>query len=168
MKTVKAKRGFPTSFAKKHERLGILLEAHIRPRGRGTLAAKLLVFDSPRSMHEFWEEQLGHGLHGALGAVNNLSSVVESYRGNTKNPKVWRIVDPRYACIIALCKEHLTFEIIVHEATHAGFAFAARSRPGLWDKSGNEEEDVCYPTGRVAAAIDDLLFRRGLYGARKV
>ena len=73
-------------------------------------------------------------------------------------------VDPRYYAVIGLCLERLTFEVIVHESIHAGFAYSNRKAGRFeWriDEDDLDDEEVCYPSGRIASAIIRTLIADG-------
>lgn len=134
---------------------GIVLESDLGI-DQGRLRAKLLVFDSMKHMREFWRRvlfktDLGPG---CLGAVNSLMMEVVSFKNGTES-KPWIETDPRYFCLIGLVRRHLTMEIITHEAAHAGIYYARLKRRAPWDECirRNNDEAVCYPTGKIAAAI---------------
>jgi hypothetical protein len=141
---------------------GILAECDVGVRGRRGLHAKLLVFKNRTALRQFWVEALGkhHDLgRGCFGAVNGLSREIVDARGRSIMQ-----VDPRYFCLIGLVHGFLSMEIICHEAGHAGFAYAKRRRGNHWvDALTLDEENVCYPAGRIAAAINRFVHRKGLY-----
>lgn len=131
------------------------------------LKAKLMVFESPRHLKAFWKDGLklkSLGRH-TVGAVQQLKMTYAA-RGQQDKP-VRMVVDPRYFCLIGLCRTHLSMEAISHEAVHAGYAFALRKMKAPWfqDIGDMKEEAVAYPAGRIAAAINRVLWKEGLYQA---
>ena len=157
-----AEHRLPTSYINNQDMadLGIQAEALIRIRGPRQPAALLLVFDKPASLQAFWSRAFGSELGNACGAVRPHWCDIEDYSIPGKT-RTWAEVDKNLVCTIGLCRTHLTSEIIAHEACHAGFAHAARFKPGIWDDSGSEEEDVCYPTGLLTSAINDFVHEKG-------
>lgn len=100
-----------------------------------------------------------------MGAVNGLG-----YERTTIAPgkpdKSVMVVDPIYFCIMGLVASELCFEVICHEAIHAGFCYAKRVRHrNIWfDVHDLDEEHVCYPAGIIAATINRICFKHDLYG----
>lgn len=142
----------------------IVAEHDIKVTGGARLAAKLLIFEHPKALRRFWREAIGGDLgKGCLGAVNGLACEVIMVKPG--KPDRHRIeVDPRYFCVIGLCQTHLSMEIICHESTHAGLQWAKRAKRNFWCSPGElDEENVCYPTGRIAAAINRFVWKKGLY-----
>ena len=161
----------PRSFSdiRKHGKR-IIAETDIRCGGRGAMLAKLLVFKDSKNLLRFWEDALGRPLcedprrGKTQGVVTKLAS--EIIRFTPDGEKRFTLVDPSYFCVIGLAKTHLTMEVICHEATHAGFAYAARHRRDFFvnqDHMDIPEEDVCYPSGMIAAGINRFLNYKGLY-----
>lgn len=144
---------------------GLVAEADIYVHPRGRLAAKLLVFDRPRSLHRFWKrvnpsERLGRN---RLGVVNSLSRERLSFRGGKERPAVYE-GDRRYFCLIGLCVGHLTMEILTHESVHAGFCYAKRVGRNLFGPAAEfDEERIAYPAGIIAASVNRYLHKKGLY-----
>jgi hypothetical protein len=140
-----------------------LIAEHDIRMNLGRLRAKLLIFDRPASLRSFWKAIRGLGLgRGAVGAVNSLAYERISFRRAKESRSME--CDPRYFCMIGLCKTHLSMEIVSHEAVHAGFAYAKRRKGDAWIAAMDfDEEFVAYPAGRIAAAINRFLFRKGLY-----
>jgi len=124
---------------------GVVLDCDIKPWGGTRLRCKLLVFGSRKAMRTWWDQLFEEKLGGrTLGAVRMLAYS----RGDTM------FVDPRYVCVIALCKGHLTMEVVAHEAVHAAFAWAKRKRGDAWCPVRDfDEETICYPTGTIASNI---------------
>lgn len=162
------KNGFPRTWAKHPRNPGTLLETDIGT-GFGKLRAKLVVFRTRKDLRAFWKELLGHELGaGAMGAVNGLYSEIIRPRKRKPDERFLR-ADPRYFCVIGLTKRALTMEIITHEAVHAAFAFSKRKTRNPWDCHAREfdEEAVCYPAGRIAAAINRALHAANLYPGQR-
>lgn len=159
-------RPLPTSFSLHPGVKGLVAEADIPATPRGRLAAKVLVFSTPLYLRKFWEKAIGkHDPlgEGCVGAVNALGREVADFSEGGNGKSRWEC-DPRYFCIIGLSLNHLSMEVITHEAVHAGFAYARRRGRDPWnDDGGLGEEDVAYPAGRIAAAINRWLYDRDLY-----
>lgn len=155
----------PRSFG--HIAKGLTAEADIYPTPRARLAAKLLVFSSPRALRAFWRDvlekpDLGAGCVGAVNALGH-EAIDFSDDDDDQGRSRW-VCDPRYFCIIGLCLNHLSMEVVTHEAVHAGFCYARRRGHDPWnDERRLGEEDVAYPAGRIAAAINRWLYDRDLY-----
>jgi hypothetical protein len=140
-------------------------EARIKLSPRSRLQLKVLTFKSNRDLRTFWREALGRpdlcrqtrGVCTALG--------YELYRNVGKpNEEHILMVDPRYFAIIGLIEGQINSEVLAHEACHAGFAFAGRHGKGFWvDRDEFGEEDVCYPTGKITAHLNNLMHEWGLY-----
>lgn len=158
-------RPLPKAFSRHPKGKLIVAEADIFPTQRARLAAKLLIFAKPTDLRKFWKDIVGSDLgKDCLGAVNALGreSMFVDDNGEVSNRR-W-VCDPRYFCIIGLCVGHLSMEIITHEAVHAGFCYARRRGRDPWnDDRRLGEEDVAYPAGRIAAAMNRWLDERGLY-----
>ena len=141
----------------------IVAECDISPSRGATLRAKLLVFRSSRCLRHFWQKTLGRGDlgEGCLGAVNSLSTEHIKFDKGGKETRYMEF-DPRYFCIIGLCREGLSMEIICHESVHAALCLVRRRRVDpMKDMAG--EERLAYPCGAIAAEINRFLHRRGLY-----
>lgn len=155
------KKGLPNGFMK-----GVpgLILAHDLSITRSRLKAKLLVFKTTKDVRNFWKKFMGDDLgKDCLGFVNRLS-MTYSEKGKELDPSHME-VDPRFFCVIGLCQPYLNMETITHESVHAGFAFSGRKMRAPWWKhiNGMPEEAVCYPAGRIAAAINRVLHKEGLY-----
>lgn len=145
---------------------GLVAEADIMPRRYGRLAAKLLIFETPKHLRSFWKQISEYDLgKDCLGAVNGLSVQVEDFREGDKFPSaVFMRGDPRYFCVIGLVKGHLGAEIVTHEAVHAGFAYEKRLKRNTFGEVGSfDEERVAYPAGAIASAINDFCHKKKLY-----
>lgn len=141
----------------------IVAEADIHVTPRGALRAKLVVFKTRAALRRFWQSAFHHGLgRGCRGVVNSL----RQERRNPRTGDAYREVDPRYFCVIGLCMTDLTMDVICHEANHAGFYYFDRHHQTFWRDQGAHDsfdEEVCYPTGRIAASINRFLHDKGLY-----
>lgn len=156
----------PRVFANHPKVRGLKGEHDIRMRRGSRLFAKLLIFDSRKSLRYFWAECLGCGELGryCCGAVNSLIQEVEFVKkGCRPVGKRHLEADARYFCVIGLIEGHLGAEVISHEAVHAGFSYAKRIRRSPWDIEAKhfDEEAVCYPAGRVSAEIARFLWAKG-------
>ena len=129
------------------------------------LKAKLMVFEKPKHLKAFWNKilKLDKLNRYTVGAVAPIK-MTYAEKGNESSP-FRMVVDPRYFCLIGLCKTHLSMEAICHEAVHAGYAFALRKMKAPWlaEIGDMKEEAVAYPAGRIAAAINRVLWKHGLY-----
>jgi hypothetical protein len=165
------KRPIPRRWMNNPKAAGVLAEADITPTPRGRLAAKLLVFDTTRSMNRFWKlavsgNSLGRGCHGVVNGLSFVLQPRERKRGKT--PPSTLCVDPRYFCVIGLCKRHLTMEVIAHESVHAGFAYEKRVKRNVFGPAAEmDEERIAYPAGAIAGAINRFLHDRKLYEKRQ-
>lgn len=143
---------------------GLVLEKDLAI-GTSRLRAKLLVFDKPKSLRLFWRGPLGRGDLGrrCKGAVNGLFCEVINFHKDGSESSFLE-VDPRYFCVIGLVKTHLYGEIICHEAVHAAFNYVKRIKRSPWDEHARDfdEESICYPAGRIAAEINNALYRAKL------
>lgn len=159
----------PRSFAGHPEGHRILKEADLKVTDHGRLRMKLLIFKTPRDMCLFWKRGLGRDLgdstmkgYRPLGVVSALACEIRSFKTGTE--QVWQEGDPRYFAVMGLVKGHLNMEIITHESIHAGIAYERRHRKDFWVDIGNlDEENICYPAGRIAAAVNRYLYDNNLY-----
>lgn len=143
----------------------ILAEADIGLSKHARLRCKLLVFKTPTALRRFWRDALGRGElgRGCAGCVSALACQITSFRNGIESAPYVE-ADPRYFCVIGLTQGNLSMEVISHESTHAGFAHAKRHKGDFWtDASEMGEESICYPAGRIAAAINRFLNKHGLY-----
>lgn len=157
-------RPLPRNWKHFSKRYGIVGELDIKVRHTSRLWMKALMFKSVTGMREFWRKALQNGELGRYcrGVVNGLA--VEHVRfhkggGETRTMEV----DPRYFCIMGLIAGHTTMEIVCHEAVHAAFNYAKRvNKRDLWHGAKDlDEENVCYPAGRIAATLGEWIRRRG-------
>ena len=155
----------PRVFHEHPDAKGLLAECDIGilgPTGHvGRLRVKALFFDTQANRRRFGRA-LGCDWSG-LAAVNDLGFTVEKIdkRGNTI--KRTRHCDPRYACIMAFSRRHLSMEIICHESVHAADFIAKRSTTKWPGQDECPAEAICYPAGRIAAAINRFAHDNGLY-----
>jgi hypothetical protein len=174
MRVAHSRRRLPRVWSTHPQARGRVIAEHdIKVSPRSRLRAKLLVFRNRTALNDFWEKALkptGHGERlglGCQGAVNALQHEIITIKDGRETRHIE--VDPRYFCLIGLVRGMGKFtspmEVISHEAVHAGFAYAKRiGRTGFWVKASSlDEEDVCYPAGRVARAINIFLHERGLF-----
>ena len=159
-----SKTPLPRIWAEHPKAKGILGEAEIRVSEHSRIRAKLLVFRSNKAMRDFFRDVLdrpGAVCKKTQGICCPLTMIWMKYDGTEE----WKC-DPRYFCVVGLIKSHLTTEIIVHESVHAGFAYMARQNAKQWSKTdAMDEEEVCYPAGRIANGINQFLHSEGLYEA---
>ena len=160
MKVVRFKKSLPKNWST-HPRIKVDSEFDVR---LGSLYAKVLIFKNSKDLHGWWKCKIkSHYLPkgDTLGAVNGLF-----YESIPQKGKPYLQVDPRYFCVIALTKNNLTMEVITHESVHAAYCFIKRKSRTPWAKLAkeNDEEEVAYPAGRIAAAINRELYKRNLYG----
>lgn len=167
MRVRHTRRPLPRNFQTHPKARGrsILCEYDLSLTRRSRLRAKLLVFERTRDLRRFWKSVLGKGDlgPGCLGAVNQLGEVVTSFKPGASPRSYWRC-DPRYFAVIGLCRQHLTMDVITHEAVHVGFAHLARARAVWWRTAAreNSEEWLAYPAGIAASAIVGALRAEGL------
>lgn len=164
---IRCQKALPRNFSDHPEGGKILAETdiairgHDSPRAIGRLRAKLLVFKTRRDMYGFIKQALGSNGLGALGFVSQLVEERLTFKGGRASTTL--MIDPRYFCVICLVQGYLTMEIITHEACHAGIYFSQRSRHQWPNQKDAPSEAICYPTGRIASAINRFLHDRGLY-----
>jgi hypothetical protein len=142
-----------------------LLVANIKLHGNARIWMKLLVFPGPLTLRRFWKG-MGSPIGDALGAVTGCAQQVTDFKRGVEG-KTRLEVDPLYFAVMGLSAKHLSGEIIAHEATHAAIAYLHRARhKGIFGayQSDNEDEDLCYTVGRIAAAVTNCLYDAGLYG----
>lgn len=135
---------------------------------KGRLKAKLLIFKSSNDLRNFWKLGLGKGDlgKGCVGAVNSLGYEIIHFPAKDQKQLPQRVqVDKNFFCVIGLTLEHIGMEVITHESVHVGFSYAKRvNNKNLWPNAVNmDEENVCYPAGRIAANINILFRKNGIY-----
>lgn len=160
----------PRTFAGHPEGKRVFAETDIKVTPRGRLRMKLLIFRNSRDLCLFWKRALGEDIGSAQmqgyvtrGAVSARAYELLSFRDG-KESALQLKADPRYFAVMGLLKTHLSMEIITHESVHAGIAYEKRHRKDFWVDVGNlDEENICYPAGRIAAAINRYLHDNNLY-----
>ena len=142
---------------------GLVAEGDVRVL-KSRVKAKVLIFDSSKNLRHFWKKVLGRSElgKGCLGAVNSMRvEVVDAKTLEYKRTEV----DKTYFCIIGLIKDHLTMNIITHEAVHAAFSYDNRfgKKNRFREDFGEDDldnmgfqEGIAYPTGFIASGIVDL------------
>jgi hypothetical protein len=156
-------RPLPGTWARKPGVKKLVAEADITLHPHARLAAKLLVFDKPASLRQFWKTispcDIGAECNGVVNSLGreclDVDSGIKRLRG-----------DRRYFCVIGLCESHLQMEIIAHESVHAGFCYERRVKRNLFGQAADfDEERIAYPAGIIAGAINRFLHSKGLYPA---
>ena len=140
------------------DRCPLLFDVELHRHAR--LAAKVILFRKRSEMLSFWKKFFGTTLGKTCSGVCRpiVTHVVKPDGSELLE------VDPRYYAVIGLCLERLTFEVIVHESIHAGFAYSNRKAGRFeWriDEDDLNDEEVCYPSGRIASAIIRTLIADG-------
>lgn len=144
------------------EATGLKHQSDIKVLPNSRLRAKVLFFTKQRDLVEFWKSISPHlSMKGAWAVVTRLAFTKASFDGVRE--RVVEMVDPRYFCVMGFCIKHLSMEVITHEAVHAAYAYASRVKYPWPNASENDEELVCYPAGRIAAAINRVCHRERLY-----
>lgn len=142
----------------------VALEADLFHSRHSRLAAKLLIFTNLRALHGFWREWRGSSLSDKCrGVVTPLYDLHESYaHGEPASTSIE--VDPKYFAVCGLAKRHLSMEIISHEAVHLGYAYRKRIGRNVLGSIGDfDEEQIAYPAGALAAAMNRAIHAQGLY-----
>ena len=155
---------------------GVVAEFDIKPRPRGKLALKVLVFEDPAVMARNAKNMLGYDsfaprlidgnkVYDCHGFVNPLCTTHEKWGSDGVVEYMFVEVDQRYFAVMGLVVTRLDTETVVHESVHAAFAYAKRVKCD-WDQRALsfDEEEICYPAGAIATAINNELHKRGLYG----
>lgn len=171
MRVRHSKKPIPQNFRTFAKRYGILGEVDIKVRHTSRLAMKALMFTTRKGLRDFWKQRLGREDlgNGCLGCVNKLGYEVHFFpKGGGMLQYIE--VDARYFAIMGLIAGHCTMEILCHESVHAGFAYAKRvHKKDLWHNSKDlDEEDVCYPSGRIAGALAGWCAKHNYYHPRRV
>ena len=140
-----------------------LLITDIRLSKRSRLRMKLLVFRTKTQLQDFWKYNISFEKLGkdCVGAVNGLA-----YENlNIDTNKSIMVVDPNYFCVMGLVVSKIGMEIITHESVHAGINYVKRVKHrNLWKEVGQlDEEELCYPIGRIASHVNELLYESGMY-----
>lgn len=158
------KKGLPLSSRRLPGGDRILHEDNIRIDDRCPLLLKVLAFKTRGDLRRFWKRGLGRGSLGVgcPAATQTMNTTVsEAATGRTKYIEV----DPRFFCVVGFAMNAKPgTEVITHESVHAAFAFYMRVLDELFWPGSDEvwEEFICYPTGRIAAAIVKSLRDGGL------
>lgn len=138
-----------------------LLLASVGVSCNSRLRAKVVIFSSKKDMRKFWTDTLDcedPGTH-CPAVVNPLSVTVVSFKDGVESPPVER-VDPRYFAVLGMvwpaCDD---IEVLSHEAAHLALAYVRRvgNKGPKWDENGSEDEPLCYATGRLTAALVDIV-----------
>jgi hypothetical protein len=171
MRVRHAPEPLPRDFSGFAKRFGILGEVDIKVRHTSRLAMKAVMFTTRKGLRGFWKHVISDGDlgNGCLGCVNKLGHEVHFFpKGGGQISYIE--VDARYFAVMGLIAGHCTMEILCHESVHAGFAYAKRvHKKDLWHNSKDlDEEDVCYPTGRIAGALAGWCHRHNYYEKRRV
>lgn len=166
MRVRHTKHKLPRNWATFSKRYGILGELDIKVRHTSRLWMKALMFRTNRDLRRFWTERLGREdlCRFTRGVVSALGVEVVSFRKGCPERSVLE-VDRRYFCIMGLIAGKVGMEVVSHESVHAGFAYAKRvKRRDLWHNArALDEEDVCYPAGRIASELNRWCHKRGYY-----
>lgn len=146
---------------------GMLAQGNVRVNPTSKLRAKVIVFDTQKSLRRFWKRYTKHDLgRGCLGAVNSLAhSVIKIQPKGSKKPETeYLCLDAKYFCVIGLLRGHTGTRVICHESVHAAFAYIKRRVRNHWDRLAreNDEEEIAYPTGEIARGIVIFLNRHKL------
>ncbi len=162
----------PTDWSTLNGSEGILFSSDIAVSRKSTLKAKVLVFRDLVALQRFWRLGLDRRKPDdcSCAVVNDISSIItfQVPKGLPKREPVWE-VDPTYFCVMGFILGNLGMEYIVHESVHAAYAYARRvAGRKTWPDNEEPEEHVCYPAGRVAAAINRLFHRHRLYDRQSV
>lgn len=159
------KTPLPKKWSKLHGADKALFIGHVSVSSGSRLLMKLLVFKNNKDLRSFWTKTLGKEDLGrkCRGVVNGLACEVIKF--NKEKESIHIEVDPTFFCVMGLLVTHLGMEIITHESIHAGFNYAKRvNRRNLFHNSLElDEEEVCYPSGRIASGVNKLLRESGLY-----
>lgn len=161
MRLKHSKKSLRRDFKNHSSAKGLLHEKDLRI-GSSKLRAKLLIFKNATALRGFWKNALGHNLgRFCLGAVSSLCTNVGTIDRKGNKIHEYVIADKRYFCIIGLIKGHLGAEIVTHEAIHAGYCYIKRIRKTPWDEQIEhfDEESVAYPSGLIAAKINDVYWK---------
>lgn len=160
MPPLRFKADLPRSFAEHPHAVGLVAETEVRVSRYARLAAKVLLFRSPRHLRQFWRRAVANDIGSAVGAVNQLATEVSDGNGRI----LYLECDRRYFCVIGLAGGHCGMEIVTHESVHAGYAYEKRMlRNPFASISELDEERVAYPAGRIARGIVQWLYDNDLY-----
>ena len=160
-----SKRPLPGSFVGRKHAQDVVSEIDIRVTGGARLRAKVLFFKSTAGLRRFWKLALKQPDRRAMACVQGLARE----RSGTNGVKVLE-VDPRFFCVMAFALRTKIktapswMELIAHESVHAGICYAKRHARDFWVAEGNlGEENIAYPSGKIAAAINRYMHKRHLF-----
>lgn len=151
---------------------GFLGEIDIRVHAKSSLRVKAVMFETMRQLCDYHYRHVRMRPHGEdmrreVGKISGFVDALASVAVD-KGGREWAVFDPRYAAWIGLVPSLLTWEVVAHEAVHAGFAYAKRLRKSPFEESLMlDEEAVAYPAGIIASEIRAWVTRRGWYGVGK-
>lgn len=170
MKVEHTKRALPNLFSRM-PKWGKLVthEGVIKLTRYSGLRIKVLVFRTNRDLRMFWANALGRPelCRWTHAAVSQLGTERVSFVG-TPGERRTMFVDPRYVCVMGFIESHITTNIVAHESGHAAFAWAKRVRRNLWlPRADFDEEDICYPLGKITESVNWLMHEWGLYPTTK-
>jgi len=122
------------------------------------LRCRVLVFPTRGTLRAFWKAAfLSDPGPSVLGVTSTLAVEVSRPRNTHVDPVME--VDARYVSLTGLTVPDLTLEVVAHECGHAAHAY--RWRVGLRKRwpDDNEEEQLCYPLGRLVSQLVRRLSR---------
>lgn len=161
-----SRRALPGSFVSHKHARDLVSEIDIKVTGGARLAAKVLFFRSTTALRHFWKHALNQPDRRAMACVQGLA-VERIKRDGSRVLEV----DPRFFCVMAFALKTKIkagpgwMELITHESVHAGLCYAKRHAKNFWVDEGNlGEENIAYPAGKIAAAINRHMVKRSLYG----
>ena len=167
MKVNHSKEHFPRTFDGLPYADRILLNEDFRLHPKSRVWCKLIVLTDKTAMQRFLNVNgfWGAGRMGrdSIGACLRMYVTGERYIGEKTIRRL--IVDPRYFSVIVLNANNISIESIAHESAHAAFNYAYRKQwKNVWGcrKDELEDEQVCYPVGRISEAVFDILNRNDL------
>lgn len=137
---------------------GILCEFDVKVLESSRLLAKVLILKNATAMSRVLKR-----LFGMAPSRGSMACVMEtSFTDDLPHGGVVRVVDPRYVCVVAFVRKHLTMEVLAHEAVHVGYSYSERLPRKRWpDVETWPEESVSYPAGLFAAGLTEGLVKRG-------
>lgn len=147
---------------------GLIAQTDLSIVSGSRLRAKVLVFERVTDLRKFWKEHvISYPLGKCFAAVTGRMTEVQTVKADGSWKRRVGELDRRYFCVIGLARRHLETEVIVHESVHAGFCYAKRAAKKPWLEVGDfDEEEICYPAGRVAHKLNHWLHAAGLYGRK--
>jgi hypothetical protein len=147
---------------------GVLLERNLTlPMTK--LQCKVLVFETVGKFRAFFRKEFPFATSMDTPFCRGCCYVplqeVVSFKGGVESKPVM-YVDPKFFALICLVKGHCHLEVIPHECVHAAFALWVRKSRNpdqdRWVENGLQEEEVCYPAGRLTRMISYALNVKGL------